>query len=223
LETKDYIHTYQYGESESPLLGRPLIDQVVDTNRSMGCLLPGLVYSDDDAFLVGCNDHITCMDTSVWDSGAEDISRVSAQEDTIERIGYKVFHIETSIYDDVQWPIGSHEVTLQPDSVYESQHLAGKLRVKEGMIVTTIRHIEDTHALVSEYWLRVMMSHDSLDGEISFDEFQTLRERVTVMRTEYQQLLMDIYYLLDIGEMYHRALKEKETEVDQLTHEFVST
>jgi hypothetical protein len=28
LETDDYIHTYQYGESESPLLGSPLIDQV---------------------------------------------------------------------------------------------------------------------------------------------------------------------------------------------------
>jgi hypothetical protein len=35
LETDDYIHTYQYGESESPLLGSPLIDQVVKTDMSM--------------------------------------------------------------------------------------------------------------------------------------------------------------------------------------------
>ena len=30
-------------------------------------------------------------------------------------------------------------------------------------------------------------------------------------------------YLLEVGEMYHRALKEKETKVDRLTHELVST
>jgi hypothetical protein len=44
-----------------------------------------------------------------------------------------------------------------------------------------------------------------------------------VMRTDYQQLLMDRDYLLEVGEMYHRALREKETEVDRLTHELVST
>jgi hypothetical protein len=44
-----------------------------------------------------------------------------------------------------------------------------------------------------------------------------------VMRTDYQQLLMDRNYLLEVGEMYHRALREKETEVDRLTHELVST
>jgi hypothetical protein len=34
---------------------------------------------------------------------------------------------------------------------------------------------------------------------------------------------MDRDYLLEVGEMYHGALKEKETEVDRLTHELVST
>jgi len=34
------------------------------------------------------------------------------------------------------------------------------------------------------------------------------------MRTDYKQLFMDRDYLLEVGEMYHRALKEKETEVD---------
>jgi hypothetical protein len=33
---------------------------------------------------------------------------------------------------------------------------------------------------------------------------------------------MDRDYLLEIGEMYHGALEEKENEVDQLTHELVS-
>jgi hypothetical protein len=30
---------------------------------------------------------------------------------------------------------------------------------------------------------------------------------------------MDRDYLLEVGEMYHRALRKKEIEVDQLTHE----
>jgi uncharacterized protein YaaQ len=34
---------------------------------------------------------------------------------------------------------------------------------------------------------------------------------------------MDRDYLLELSEMYHRALREKEIEVDRLTHELVST
>jgi hypothetical protein len=82
LEPVDYIHTYQYEESESPLLGSLLLDQVVETDNLLGYSLPGSVYSDEDALLIGRDDHITCLDTSVWDPGADDISRVSAQEDT---------------------------------------------------------------------------------------------------------------------------------------------
>jgi hypothetical protein len=34
---------------------------------------------------------------------------------------------------------------------------------------------------------------------------------------------MDRDYLLEVGEMYHKALREQEVEVDQLTHDLVST
>jgi hypothetical protein len=34
---------------------------------------------------------------------------------------------------------------------------------------------------------------------------------------------MDRDYLLEVGEMYHRALREQELEVDRLTHELEST
>ena len=44
-----------------------------------------------------------------------------------------------------------------------------------------------------------------------------------MMRADYQQLLMDRDYLLEVGEMYHRALRENEIEVDRLTHELAST
>jgi hypothetical protein len=46
------------------------------------------------------------------------------------------------------------------------------------------------------------MAHDSSDRGLAIDDFHTLMERVTVMRADYQQLLMDRDYLLEIGEMY---------------------
>jgi 4-alpha-glucanotransferase len=67
------------------------------------------------------------------------------------------------------------------------------------------------------------MAHNSSNRGLSIDDFHTLTERVIVMRDEYQQLLMDIDYLLEVGEKYHRALREQEVEVDRLTHDLVST
>jgi hypothetical protein len=67
------------------------------------------------------------------------------------------------------------------------------------------------------------MAHDSSDRGLSIDDFHTLMERVTVMTVDYQQLLMDRDYLLEVGEMYHKALREQEIEVDRLTRELVST
>ena len=72
------------------------------------------------------------------------------------------------------------------------------------------RCIDDTHALVEGYCSRDLMAQDSLDGGIFIDDFHTLRERVIVMRVDYQQLLMDRDYLLEVCEMYHKALREQE-------------
>jgi hypothetical protein len=88
------------------------------------------------------------------------------------------------------------------------------LKVIEDMIVEAMRHIDYTHALVVGYCWRATVTRDSSGGDISIGDFQTLRESVTVMKTNYQHLLMERYYLLDIGEMYHGALEEKENEVD---------
>jgi hypothetical protein len=87
------------------------------------------------------------------------------------------------------------------------------------MIMAATMRIDDTHALVVDYSWRASVAHDSSDGGFAMDYFHTLMERVSVMRTDYQQLLMDRDYLLGIGEMYHRALREQELEVDRLTHE----
>jgi hypothetical protein len=91
------------------------------------------------------------------------------------------------------------------------------------MIMAATRCIDDTNTLVAGYCWRASMAHDSSDRELSIDDFHTLMERVTLMRDDYQHLLMDSDYLLKVGEMYHRELREKEVEVDQLTHELVGT
>jgi hypothetical protein len=254
LEIVDLTHTYQYEESESPLLEIPLMDQVVETDSLLGHLLPGSIYSDEDALLIGRDDHSTCLDTSVWDPGADDISRVSAQEDTAAHTGYGAIQIGVAVGDGVQWHTGGlssigdsgqfsalyfeecvvgdsivdtsserHEVAPQQDCDQESRHLAGQLRVSEDMIMAATRCIDDTHALVADYCWRASMAQDSSDGGLVIDDFHTLRERVIVMRADYQQLLRDRDYLLEVGEMYHRALREQEVEVDRLTHDLVST
>jgi hypothetical protein len=67
------------------------------------------------------------------------------------------------------------------------------------------------------------VAHGSSYEGFFMDDFHTLRERVSVMRTKYQKLLTDRDYLFRIGEMYHEALREQELEVDRLTQELEST
>jgi hypothetical protein len=194
------------------------------------------------------------MKTYVWDPGVDDISRVSAQEDTSTHTGYNAIHMEVAVCDGVQWHTGGlgiiedsgwfsalsldecvdgdstidisseiHEVSPQQDYDRESRHLTCELRFSEDMIMAAIKHIDDTHTLVVGYCWRDSMAHDSPYGGISIDDLYKLRERVTMMRANYQKLLMDKDYLLEVGDMYHRVLAEKESEVDKLTHELVRT
>ena len=82
------------------------------------------------------------------------------------------------------------------------------------MIIAATRRSDDMHTWVIDYRWRASMAHGSSDGEFAMDDFHTLRERVSMMRTNYQQLLTDRDYLLRIGEMYHEALREKDLEID---------
>jgi hypothetical protein len=91
------------------------------------------------------------------------------------------------------------------------------------MIMAATRRIDDTHALVADYCWRTSMAHDSSDGGIAMEDPHTLRERMTMTRADYQQLLMDRDYLLEVGEMYHRALRVQDSKVDRLTHELERT
>jgi hypothetical protein len=200
-----------------------------------------------------------CLDTSIWDPGADDSSRLSAQEDTTAHTGYSVIQGEIASSDGMQWHTGvpsstvdsgqfstssyaegvfgdsrvgtsrtdtsseGSEMAPQYDHDQESHHLAAQLRVSEAMIRAATRRIDDMHAVMADYCWRASVAQGSSDGGFSMDDFHTLRERVSMMRTDYQQLLTDRDYLLGIGEMYHEALREQELEMDRLTQELEST
>jgi hypothetical protein len=114
-------------------------------------------------------------------------------------------------------------VAPQHDCDQKSHHLAGQLRVSEDMIMAATSRSDDMHALMADYCWRASVAHGSSNEGFAMDDFHTLRERVSVMRTDYQQLLTNRDYLLRIGEMYHEALREQELEVDRFTQELEST
>jgi hypothetical protein len=98
-----------------------------------------------------------------------------------------------------------YEVAPLHDHDQESHHLAAQLRVIEGMIMAATRRSDDMHALMADYCWRALVAHGSADEGFHMDDFHTFKERVSMMRTDYQQLLTDRDYLLRIGEMYHEA------------------
>jgi hypothetical protein len=219
----------------------------------MGHSLLGSVDIDEDALFSIKDDHSMCLDIAIWDPGTDDSSRLSAQEDTAAHTRYSRIQRELSVEDYVQLCMGRpsstvdnrqfntlsstesvvedfsddtsrerHEEVPQHDYDQESHHLAGQLRVSEAMIMTTTRRIDDMHALLADYCWRASVAHGSSDEGFAMD-FHTLRERVSMMRNDYQWLWIDRDYLLRIGEMYHEVLREQELEVDRLTQELEST
>jgi hypothetical protein len=87
VQTIDLTFTHQHEEIESQIMEIPLVEKIVEIDRLMEHLLSGSTCSAEDALLVSRDDHNTCLDTSIWDPGADDSSRVSAQEDTTAHKG----------------------------------------------------------------------------------------------------------------------------------------
>jgi hypothetical protein len=254
VQAGDLTHTDQPEGIESQLLETPLVEQIAEADRLMEHLCPGSVCIDEDAPFSSQDDHSTCLDTSLWDPGADDSSRLSAQEDTAAHTGYSVIQGEIASSDGMQWHTGvpssiagggqfsmssyaddvfgdsrvdtsseGSEMAPQHDHDQESHHLATQLRVSETMIRTSTRRTDDMHAVMTDYCWRASVAHGSSDEEIAMEDFHTLRERVSVMRTDHQQLLTGQDYLLRISDMYHEALREQELEMDRLTQELEST
>ena len=85
----------------------PLVEKIAKANRLMEHLLPGSACIDEDALFSSQDDHSMCLDTTIWDPGAYDSSRLSAQEDTVAHTGYSMTQRELAIEDDVQLCMGS--------------------------------------------------------------------------------------------------------------------
>jgi hypothetical protein len=237
----DPTHTGQSEEMESQLLETPVVEHMAEVDRWMEHLLLGSDCMDEDALFGSQDDDSTCLDTTIWDPGADDSSRLSAQEDTFAHTGYNVSQGEMASSDGMQWHTGvpsgtvyirqfitlssaesvvsdgtsseRHEGVPQHDYDQESHHLATQLGVSEAMIRVATRHIDDMNVVMADYGWRASVAQGRSDGGFSMDDFHTLRERVSMMRTDYQQLLIDRDYLLGIGELYHRALRGHELEV----------
>jgi hypothetical protein len=84
----------------------------VETDRLMEHVLPGSACIDEDALFIGQDNYSTCLDTSIWDPGTDDSSRVSAQEDTVAHTGYSVMQRELAVDDDTQSHIGGPSSTV---------------------------------------------------------------------------------------------------------------
>jgi hypothetical protein len=93
-------------------LETPLVEQIVEIDRLMEHLLLGSVCIDEDALFSNQDDHSTCLDTSLWEPGADDSSRLSAQEDTSAHTRYNVIWGEITSSDGMQWHTGVPSSTV---------------------------------------------------------------------------------------------------------------
>jgi hypothetical protein len=82
--------------------------------------------------------------------------------------------------------LGDSEMAPQYDHDQKSHYLAAWLIVSEAMIRVANRPIEYMHAMMADYCQRASVAQQSSDGGFSMADFHTLRERVSMMRTDYQ-------------------------------------
>jgi hypothetical protein len=80
-----------------------LVEQIAKVDRLMEHLLPRLVCIYENALFSSKDDHSTCLDTTLWDPGTDDSSKLSAQEDTISLTVYNVIQKELASSDGIQW------------------------------------------------------------------------------------------------------------------------
>jgi hypothetical protein len=55
-----------------------MVEQMAKVHRWMGHLFPGSYCIDEDALFGSQDDDSTCLDTTIWDPGVDDSSRLSA-------------------------------------------------------------------------------------------------------------------------------------------------
>lgn len=104
-----------------------------------------------------------------------------------------------------------------------AHNLENQLKVNVDQIMASMRHYDDTKALVEIYCWRIAMTHHSLGGKPSLANFQILKEALVEMKYNYIHLLSDRDHLLMLVEIYHDVLEGKGEEVDRLIHELETT
>ena len=168
IQGVDLTHTGQPEEMESQLLETPLVEQVVEADRLMEHLLPGLTCIDEDALFGIQDDHSMCLDIAIWDPGADDSSRLSAQEDTTAHTGYSVIQGDIAPSDGVQWHTGVPSSMIDSGQFSTSSYAEG---VFGDSRVGTSRNDYQQLLTDGDYLLRVgEMYHEALrEQELEMD------------------------------------------------------
>jgi hypothetical protein len=107
---------------------------------------------------------------------------------TIDSGQFNTLSYAKSVFGDSKVDTSSegYEVAPLHDCDQESHHLAAQLRVGEDMIMAATGRSDDMHALRADYCWRASVAQGSSDEGFAMDDFHTLRERVSMMRTDYQ-------------------------------------
>jgi hypothetical protein len=106
-------------------LETPLVEKIAEADRLMEHLLPRSVYIDEDALFSSQDDHSTCLDTTLWDPGADDSSKLSAHEDTTILRGYNVIHKDLASSDGIQWHTRVPSSTIDSGQFNTSSYAEG--------------------------------------------------------------------------------------------------
>jgi hypothetical protein len=106
-------------------LETPLVEQIAEADRLMEHLLPRSICIDEDALFSSQDDHSTCLDTTLWDPGADDSSKLSAQEDTTILTGYNVIKKELASSDGIQWHTRVPNNTIESGQFSTSSYAEG--------------------------------------------------------------------------------------------------
>lgn len=102
-------------------------------------------------------------------------------------------------------------------------HLAGQLKVNDDMIATALEHFDVARQMLATFGWSTPETYEHGDSSLSLAEFHALRAAIGIMKQNYLQLLADRDYLLEWDCTCYDALKGKEEEVDELTHELEVT
>lgn len=102
-------------------------------------------------------------------------------------------------------------------------HLARQLKVSDDMIATALEHFDVARQMLATYGWSTPKTNEHSDSILFLAEFHALREAIGIMKQNYLQLLADRDYLLEWDCTCYNALKGKEEEVDELTHELEVT